>query len=232
MSDLYHFLPFTLYNFVNIDEQTSQTIINDLIIQAKQTSKYTICSYRDPISSKIFLEIEFIQELQSIIIQFELADDSISFYVKIKQLLSNIFDSMHIIQTWGDITSILLDSTDHGYYLRDRLQKIHLFDIQEDFKIWYKRTFGHNENCDQKLDFLDIDGQLCTCSHRPYKCATDKWSLRMAIAYTFNENLTRTDDNLHECLAITKLSMVTNKKWSHQEVQTYIKEHHGNEKNR
>ncbi|CAF5219223.1 unnamed protein product, partial [Rotaria magnacalcarata] len=76
----------------------------------------------------------------------------------------------------------------------------------EFFSGWYNRIFVHNANCGQLLDFSNTDGPLCSCSHRPYKCRNDEWSIEDAITYTFYEILDDTKiHDLHRCLAITKL---------------------------
>ncbi|CAF4350363.1 unnamed protein product, partial [Rotaria sordida] len=77
----------------------------------------------------------------------------------------------------------------------------------QSFKTWYNTTFNRNANCGQILDFDDIDGPLCICTHRPLKYVNEQWSLTNVIAYTFHEN------------------------WSAPQVQDYISEHQAPEKN-
>ncbi|CAF3297457.1 unnamed protein product, partial [Rotaria sp. Silwood2] len=80
------------------------------------------------------------------------------------------------------------------------------------FKTWYNATFGHNENCGQILDFDDMGGPLCICSHRPLQCANAQWSLSHTIAYTFHEKPYTGSRDFSECLVITKLSTAKKRK--------------------
>ena len=174
----------------------------------------------------MFIQIEFIQEFQSIITIFEVFRRRSFLFDRIEQLFSIIFDSSNTIYTWGHITHLWLYYQDYGFFFNNYIDKVHLLNVQEDFKLWYNQTFGHNENCDQILDFQDTDGPLCSCSYRPYKCLKDAWSLHVAITYTFHENLSNENDNAYECLAITKLATVIQEKWTRQQLNDYINKHH------
>ncbi|CAF4191718.1 unnamed protein product [Rotaria sp. Silwood2] len=109
------------------------------------------------------------------------------------------------IQTWSKSNKDLLYNQVYCGFPTCDTAKVNFVNIQESFKTWYNTTFGHDENCGQILDFNDIDGPLCMCSHRPLKCSHDKWSLSDAIAYTFHEKLDTENRDFPECLAITKL---------------------------
>ena len=71
-----------------------------------------------------------------------------------------------------------------------------------------------------------MDGPLCSCSYWPYKFLQDNWSLHMAVTYTFHEHLSSENDHVHECLAITKLSTIIQEKWTRQQIEDWINEHH------
>ncbi|CAF3749945.1 unnamed protein product [Rotaria socialis] len=225
---LSNFIPLTPYKYVYIDEITSPIIAEDLIIQAKRTKKFTIVFHGDILSKELFIEIELIQKFQSIITRIEIFKNSTPVYDRIKQLLSVIIDASNTIQTWGDINKNLFHYKDYGFFIYDKLQTVRLIDIRQDFKLWYNATFSHSTNCGQIIDFIDIDGPLCSCSHRPYKSSTDTWSLWKAIAYTFDENLYKTNNNIYECLAITKISKVIEEKWTRKQTLDYINLHHAN----
>ena len=148
----------------------------------------------------------------------------------IKQLFLAIFDSKNHINTWGsfnDIISILeqYDSVFfHGHH------SVEFNDLRQYFKCWYNQTFPHNLNCHQILDYNDIDGSLCSCTHRPLQSLDEKWKLDLAMGYTFREYLDmENDDNdngLHQCLAITTLSIVIEKQWTYEQIQKYIQDQH------
>ncbi|CAF2034323.1 unnamed protein product [Rotaria magnacalcarata] len=176
---LSNFIPLTPYRYVYIDETTSPIIAEDLIIQAKRTKKFTIVLHGDILSKELFIEIELIQKSQSIITRIQIFKNSAPVYDRIKTITFN-----------------------YDFFIYDKLQTVRLIDIRQDFKLWYNATFSHSTNCGQIIDFIDIDGPLCSCSHRPYKSSTDIWSLWKAIAYTFDENLYKTNNNIHECLTI------------------------------
>ncbi|CAF3557451.1 unnamed protein product, partial [Rotaria sp. Silwood2] len=83
----------------------------------------------------------------------------------------------------------------------------------------------------QILDFNEIDGPFCSCSHRPVKCPNEQWSLTNAISYTFHEKLDVENSDYPECLAITKLSTIISKNWTRQQVYDYRIRKHSIEEN-
>ncbi|CAM4957879.1 unnamed protein product [Rotaria socialis] len=225
---LSNFMLFTPYKYVYIDQTTSPIIAEDLIIQAKRTKKFTIVVHGDILSKDLFIEIELIQKFQSIITRIQIFKNSTTVYDRIKQLLSTIIDVSNTIQIWGDINKNLFHYKDYVFFIYEKLQAVRLIDIRQDFKLWYNATFSHSTTGGQIIDFIDIDGPLCSCSHRPYKSSTDTWSLWKAAAYTFDENRYKTNSNIHECLAITKISKVIEEKWTRKQTLNYINLHHVN----
>ena len=223
MKDLSNFISLKPYKIVKIDQNTSSDKMDELITEAKQTKQFTFVTFQN------LIEVEFNQESQSIIAEITISKYHKSLQEKIEQLFAIILDSSNLIQAWGDIDSTLYDWYDHDFFGRKNLYEIRFVNRQQAFKTWYNTTFRHNDNCGQILHFLEIDGPLCTCSHRPYKSSTDNWSLWMAIAFTFHENINKRNDDFRQCLAITKLSMVIQENWNHQTVQNYIKEHHSDQ---
>jgi hypothetical protein len=225
--DLPHFLPIINYRTHQIDETTSPTTVDEIIAEAKQTNKFTIAPYDDKITTnKLSLHIEFIQEFRSWIIIIDIVPQGTVLFIKVHRLMRIILHSSNIIQVWNDISDILLQFEDLNCYFYDNIKDIGLFNVQEAFKTWYNKTFSHNENCDQILDYNDIDGPLCSCSHRPLKNSTEKWPLSLAIAHTFNEYLNMANNEINVCLAITKLSVIIEEKWDRQQINDYIKENH------
>ncbi|CAF4138820.1 unnamed protein product [Rotaria sordida] len=224
MEDLANFVPLKPYKFININPQSLPIVVDELITEAKQTKKFTCVCLNN------VLEVEFIQESQSIITHIEISEDYTGLYKKIRELFLAIFDLSNTIQAWGNIYYNLVDYEDYPFYLYENFNKIQFVNIIEHFTIWYNGTFPHNESCSQILHFIDTDGPLCSCAHRPCKSLGDNWSIWMAIAYTFDENLHKGNDNRYACLAITKLAMIIQEKWSRQQVIDYIREHHFGQK--
>ena len=97
-------------------------------------------------------------------------------------------------------------------YRADRSPQCHFVTVQNDFTMWYNSIFIHNKDCGQILDFHNIDGPSCSCSHRPYKYQDEPWSLHNIIAYTFHEILDDSIFHLCACQAITKLTTVIDEK--------------------
>ncbi|CAF3147106.1 unnamed protein product [Rotaria sp. Silwood2] len=226
INDLPNFIPLIPYRSFYIDRTTSNTIVDDLIIRAKETRRFTVICFDDCLSPNK-IQIEFIRESESIIVLIETFRESRLLSKKIKQLFSTIFVSTNIIQAWGDIVYDLSYLRNSGFITFEKFRKIRLLNIQQDFKQWYNQTFNHNQNCSQMVDYNDIDGPLCSCSHRPYKCFHDEWSLSYAIAYTFAEYLhLGNEHDVNQCLAITKLSRIVQEQWTRQQIKDFIKENH------
>lgn len=218
LTDLTPFTPLTDYETYDLDQSTSIEIIHMLIHEAKQTNKFSYTTYYDDKSNEKYSIIHFIQSTSSsssILIKIEMFERIFNglFYDKIQQLLTIIFfSSNNIIYSWNflsfppqefQIYDIFYDNT-------DKINQKNFVALQHHFKCWYNSTFNHNENCDQIIDYMDIDGPLCSCSHRPFKSPTDTWSLSMAIMFTFHENLQLDNHPINQCLAITKLAVIMN----------------------
>ncbi|CAF1097770.1 unnamed protein product [Adineta ricciae] len=228
--DLPSFIPFTSFRTYHIDELTSPLTINELIQEAKETNKFTIfCDQDHSIQGSI--QIQLIQSTQSYMISIKSSlDFSTLLCHHIHQLFVVIFDHHHhtnrIINIWGNMDDILriLNSYDMFSYNMNYL--IDIIDVQQRFKQWYNKTFDHNIDCKQILDYHNIDGPLCSCSHRPLKTLNEQWRLEYAIAYTFSQNLNvKNDDidaNIHKCLAITSLASVIEQQWTRKQIKGYI----------
>ena len=95
-------------------------------------------------------------------------------------------------------------------------------DVQKQFKPWYNQVFPLQQQCQQRLDYDYTDGPLCSCSYRPCKSSIDRWTLTSAIAYTFHEFLHESCVDVTRCLAITKLALVIDEKWTREQVNDYV----------
>ncbi|CAF2028125.1 unnamed protein product [Rotaria magnacalcarata] len=186
------FMPFKPYQSFYINQATSPITLDELIIEAKRTYKFTIYPYDDMLLDMHYLQIELVQESSSIIILIEFFSGYNVLFPQIEELFSIVFHASKMIQIWGELSSYRVEYLFYHNHNEDDTIKSHIVNIQPAFKRWYNSTFVHNANCGQLLDFSNTDGPLCSCSHRPYKCRNDEWSIEDAIAYTFYEIL---DDN-------------------------------------
>ncbi|CAF1669505.1 unnamed protein product [Rotaria magnacalcarata] len=224
------FMPFKPYQSFYINQATSPITLDELIIEAKRTYKFTIYPYDDMLLDMHYLQIELVQQSSSIIITIEFFSGYNVLFPQIEELFSIVFHSSKMIQIWGELNTYRTEYLFYHNHNEDDTIKSHIVNIQPAFKRWYNRIFVHNANCGQLLDFSNTDGPLCSCSHRPYKCRNDEWSIEDAITYTFYEILDDTKiHDLHRCLAITKLFIAIHEKWDRQKVQQYIKENHTKE---
>ncbi|CAF1498624.1 unnamed protein product [Rotaria sordida] len=169
---------------------------------------------------------KLIQQSISIIINVELFENWQVHSPLIHELFVVVFHRSKTIQLWGKPNQYEYNYEIYELYNTNGILNCHIVYIQDSFKIWYNKTFNHNENCGRILDFEDIDGPLCTRSYRPLKNLNDTWDLKQAIAYTFEERLDPKNFHLYKCLAITKLATVLNEKWSYEKIQDYIKINH------
>ena len=146
------------------------------------------------------------------------------FFQFLQQLFSIIFRSPNPIQTWGDLREQLSPFIRIGLLSNEQMKGPHFINFQNRFRTWYNRTFPHHQQCHRRLDYDFIDSRLCSCSHRPCKSSTDRWSLIKAIAYTFDEYLYSDTFTFTKCLAITKLAFVIEQKWTYEQVKEYIEQ--------
>ncbi|CAF4195882.1 unnamed protein product, partial [Rotaria sordida] len=214
-----------------MNETTLPSIFEELFDEIKETKTFTIIP-NDPWSSnKQNILIELIKPSSSVqtFLRISFGEDFDHF--RLDELLSKIFQVADAIQTWGDTNQRLLHEKIYRDFHHVQVNKITIKDIQQSFKTWYNTTFNHNANCGQILEFDDIDGPLCTCTHRPLKYVNEQWSLTNAIAYTFHEKFGTEEQGLQAILALSKLSLVIRENWSAQQVQDYISEHQAPEKN-
>ncbi|CAF1538391.1 unnamed protein product, partial [Adineta steineri] len=118
-------------------------------------------------------------------------------YPQVQQLMDTIFHPSKTFLTWGDGANELLKFKIYQLFQTIPVTTLNFINIQDRFKHWYNNTYKHNDYCYVTL-FNDIaDDPDCTCSHRPYKNAGDKWSLQKAIAIIFpqflDKSLTRSN---------------------------------------
>ncbi|CAF1086712.1 unnamed protein product [Rotaria sordida] len=229
---LSEFVPLPPYRVIVIQQQTSPVIVNELIIEARKTNRFTIHPYDYKSSGDHYLEIEFLQQSSSsIIISIEIFHQQNLLFERIDDLLSIILHPSNMIYTWEDFDKNLIDYQSYQVFLNGDINRCHFVNVQNCFKTWYNTTFGHNQNCNQLLDFNDIDGPLCSCSHRPVKCPTEQWSLTNAIAYTFHQNFSNGSTSSKTCPAITKLFNIIQNNWTRQQIEYFRKQCHINSPN-
>ncbi len=213
---------------------TSTTTLNQLIMEAQQTKRFTIVPKLDTLyNDTVVIHIELIQQMQTTIIlldYFNENDMETPFFDTLCHLFSIIFNSSNEIQTWGNLIDKLKPFIPYKIYTINQMKQCQSTDIQKEFKRWYNKTFIHHIQCQQYLKYDNMDGQFCSCSHRPYKSISDNWSLLKAIAYTFDEYLYNNTFDITKCLAITKLADVIQQEWTIEQVEDYKKKYHINQK--
>ncbi|UJR18790.1 hypothetical protein I4U23_005696 [Adineta vaga] len=224
--DLPDFMPLTSFRTYHIDDLTSPITVGELIEEAKETIKFTIfCGQINLPRDSI--QIELIQDSQSFMISIKLSFgySSVLFH-QIHQLFLVIFDHRNHINTWGNIDDIIITLNYYDLFFHNINRLVHVIDIQQSFKQWYNRAFGHNTDCKQILAYHNIDGPLCSCSHRPLKSLNEQWCLEYAIAYTFSQYLhlknDDIDNDIHKCLAVTSLASVIEQQWTRKQIKDYI----------
>ena len=224
-TDLSNFKPLTTYKAYDINQKTSNKTLDMLINEAKQTARFSYSTYYHDESNKKYLVIDFIQSSSSIIINIDIFEESNIVFDKIQELLTIIFCSSNTIYTWNylSIPPMEFGIYDIIYSNSNEINQRNFVTLQHQFKYWYNKTFNHDENCDQIVDFINTDGPLCSCLYRPYKSQTDTWTLSMAIMYTFYENLQLIDHPLNQCLAITKLAIVIEQGVHHRQIKTFMR---------
>lgn len=222
-TDLMYFLPLKSFKFYNVNRETTMETIEMLINEAKTTQRFSLVASDNQLLKIQCLTIGFIQPTSSIVIYVERFREYSTIYDKVDELISIILNPSNIIQTWGKPLEMSGGFHIFDVYLREKIFEIDFHDIQKIFKVWYNKTFPHHQGCNQMLDFIDIDGPLCSCPHRPLKFETENWSLSMAIMFTFYEKLEITIDHQWECLAITKLASVVQDEWTRSQVENLIR---------
>ena len=207
------FIPMKPYRMFRIHETTAPIEIEELILEAKRTYTITVFPFDDMNDGMHYLQVELVQERLSIIIHIKFFTGHNILLPQIDELLLTVFHPSKLIRIWGPLDRHQYECQIYPMYRADRPLQCHFVNAQNDFKMWHNNTLSHNEDCGQVLDFHNIDWPLYSCSHRPYKCQDDPWSLHNAIAYAFHEILDDSIFHRRVCQAITKLATVINEKW-------------------
>ena len=225
MNQLLSFMPLKPYELMIITQTTSPASMDELILEAQHTTRFTIFPIHKYIyGNETFLQIEFVQELESLLIAIDINyHRSCILRRKMTHLTALIFTPSKIIQTWGDLQGYLSNYQEHQIpFHHEVLRRVRLINVQEDFKPWYSRTFRHHTNHNQLRDSHDSEGSPYFCSHCPYECSIDTWSIYVVIMHTFHENLFEEYEHANECLAVTKLAVVVRDRWSNRQITDYI----------
>ena len=191
--ELPHLITLKPYGVFFIQRTTPSTTLNQLIMEAHQTKRFTIVPKLYSVyNDNIVMYIELIQQTQSVVIVLDCIYDTdmdTPFFNSLCYLFTIIFNPSNTIQTWGNLMDKLKQFLPFKIYTLDELKECQSSDIQKEFKKWYNKTYLHHIECHQYLKYDNIDGLYCSCSHRPYKSNSANWSLLKAIAYTFDEYL-------------------------------------------
>ena len=227
------------YEIYLINDKTSTSLLHDLIPLARATGVYTIDTELDYFTHVgSLIQIEFIGE-KSVVLLIETChlptNPSLLFWL-ITSLLQVVLKPSNLIYAWGNIKKELKDFLEYELFTKNMIKQLGAKDIQKKFKNWYNQVFVHT--C--SLPPLYKDNISCKCTHRPMKNPSDAWSLQRAIAYTFNEYHDKTCRNsewsrrldyinsrklisyaVRDCLTVSKLVMVIDKKFTKQQLEQY-----------
>ena len=162
------FQPSTSYEIVLINQNTSVETIDKLIVESKRTDIFTLYPCLIEHTNIYYIDIQFIFSSTSIIVTLQVFHEDSVLFQRINVLLSTIFHTSNTIQVWASFDKDVLGYQLYQVFCSCDIRKTHTADIHNGFKYWYNRTFIHNGWYCQILDFNDIDGPMCSCSHRPY----------------------------------------------------------------
>ena len=103
----------------------------------------------------------------------------------ITALLKIILNSNNLIYAWGNIVDELTDFIPCGLFNMDNLCRINSIDIQYKFKEWHDRHYNVEFNIPSLKD--NSNNLIAKYLIQSYEDDHHKWSLQMAIAFTFYE---------------------------------------------
>ena len=233
INDLPNFKEIKPYNILLIHRRQAQFIFDQLINEVKRTKIFTIVPKNKSFHPNyMFIHIELIQDTQTIIAlieYFDVTDEHSTYSFTLRRFFATVFQPSNTIQIWGNITQELRPYIRYGLFSIYEVTSSQSINIQKEFKLWYNRTFPHHTQCRRDLKYDHMDDLLCSCSHRPYKFSSNEWSIKKAIAYTFDELFNVHHHGIHQCLAITKLARIISENWTIQQLKDYKQNHHINQ---
>ncbi|CAF2782322.1 unnamed protein product [Rotaria sp. Silwood2] len=180
------FTPLNHYRYYHVNGSTSTMLLHSLIAFARKTTRYSIDTESDCITRKpSLIQIEFIQD-ESVVLLFEVHHLphklSISFWL-IKSLFKIILNPKNMIFSWGNAKDELTNFLSFGLFSSAAIYDMDDFNIQNRFQKWYKENFKIKTVHPSPV----IHEIISTYGNKSLKRSNFKWSLQMAIAYTFNE---------------------------------------------
>jgi hypothetical protein len=233
INDLPNFKVIKPYIILFIHRRQAQFIFDELISEAKRTKIFTIVPKKISLHpNNMFIHIELIQDTQTIIALIEysdVTDEHSNYSFTLRRFFVTVFQPSNTIQIWGNIIQELRPYIRYGLFSMYEVTSSQSVNIQKEFKLWYNRTFHHHTQCHRCLKYDHMDDSLCSCSHRPYKFSSNQWSIKKAIAYTFDELFNVHHHGIHQCLAITKLAHIISQNWTIQQLKDYKRNHHINQ---
>ncbi|CAF3586284.1 unnamed protein product, partial [Rotaria sp. Silwood2] len=234
LNELPQFQPIKPFVLFYIHRTQAHFVLDELLSEAAKTKIFTIVPKIGSLfSNYMFIQVELIQDSYTMValIEYSNENDRNSYYYDIlSNFFTIIFHSSKTIQTWGNLSDLMMPYTQYGLFTYEAVLQAEAIDIQLKFKPWYNRIFRHSIQCHQYLKFDEIDTSLCTCAHRPYKSSSCQWSISKAIAYTFEERYDSYPHEIDKCIAITKLGHVIHEKWTSEILEAYKYKLHINEK--
>jgi hypothetical protein len=198
-----------------IQTTRKENMFHVLTQQAKETTLFAMSIPKESSDLNILsLNFAFIHESRIITFTIDYSperDHNKPFFWTLEYFFIILFQSSKAIYTWGNILPHLKSIKKYDLFTNDALRQANFIDIQQKFTPWYNNLFGHELTCQQYLKYDEIDGHLCSCTHRPYKSSACQWSLSKAIMYTFNERFSDCPHGIAQCLAIAKLAHAIDK---------------------
>ncbi|CAF4012733.1 unnamed protein product, partial [Rotaria sp. Silwood2] len=132
---LSNFIPYKSYKTFSFDATTSFSTIEELVMEAERTYKFTVFLYDDIYFDTHYLQIELVQESSSIIINIEFFTGHNLVLPHIDELLSVVFHPSKFIQIWDLPDQFRYKYPVYPVYRTGGILQCHIVNIQDDFKI-------------------------------------------------------------------------------------------------
>lgn len=165
------FSPLNAYRYYLVDYRTHPDLLHHIIRLAIECESFSLDTEIDLLNQDQpgLLKINLIDPDQSTIILFELSqlpkDTKCLKFWLIRSIFKSIFREKKKVYVWGNLIIILFHYLDYGLFTIDDLENVNSINVQRKFKCWHAKKFNY-------------DGPM-----------NESWSLQLAIANTFHENL-------------------------------------------
>lgn len=218
-----HLTPFEsvqTYDLIHLSLSTTRAMFDETITQIRCTHKFTMTIKSNTLMyDKMSMYIEAIQSLRSLIvvIHYDHARDASTLYASnLRRIFSSIFQSGNLVQTWGNLRSLLSNFVIFDLFTDQQLTEVYSIDEERKFQEWHSELLRHKNDVDHNRDFT-YRSHPCSCIRCQHaRKNAHRWILSDAIALCFNEYLDADRFDFNQCLAITKLSNFVRNCSSHE----------------